>query len=203
MNLKYNSIIAFVAGLILIIWPEIIKEYIVLIIGGLILSVGVASLIYYFIEKEKGNVSNILLLNAAVDSLFGLILLIFPKFFAGLVMFLFGIVLLLFGISRLVKLIQAAKVLDLHWGLYLVPSLTTLAGVLLFFYPNRTGNLLFIIFGIILLAYSISDFVSMYIINKKTKEANALKESVNNFETEEEEKHLRGESNPNRENRNL
>lgn len=203
MNLKYNSIIAFVAGLILIIWPEIIKEYIVLIIGGLILSVGVASLIYYFIEKEKGNVSNILLLNAAVDSLFGLILLIFPKFFAGLVMFLFGIVLLLFGISRLIKLIQASKVLDLHWGLYLVPSLTTLAGVLLFFYPNRTGNLLFIIFGIILLAYSISDFVSMYIINKKTKEANALKESVNNIETEGEEKHLRGESNPNRENRNL
>ena len=203
MNLKYNSIIAFVAGLILIIWPEIMKEYIVLIIGGLILSVGVASLIYYFIEKEKGNVSNILLLNAAVDSLFGLILLIFPKFFAGLVMFLFGIVLLLFGISRLVKLIQASKVLDLHWGLYLVPSLTTLAGVLLFFYPNRTGNLLFIIFGIILLAYSISDFVSMYIINKKTKEANALKESVNNIETEGEEKHLRGESNPNRENRNL
>lgn len=203
MNLKYNSIIAFVAGLILIIWPEIIKEYIVLIIGGLILSVGVASLIYYFIEKEKGNVSNILLLNAAVDNLFGLILLIFPKFFAGLVMFLFGIVLLLFGISRLVKLIQASKVLDLHWGLYLVPSLTTLAGVLLFFYPNRTGNLLFIIFGIILLAYSISDFVSMYIINKKTKEANALKESVNNIETEGEEKHLRGESNPNRENRNL
>lgn len=203
MNLKYNSIIAFVAGLILIIWPEIIKEYIVLIIGGLILSVGVASLIYYFIEKEKGNVSNILLLNVAVDSLFGLILLIFPKFFAGLVMFLFGIVLLLFGISRLVKLIQASKVLDLHWGLYLVPSLTTLAGVLLFFYPNRTGNLLFIIFGIILLAYSISDFVSMYIINKKTKEANALKESVNNIETEGEEKHLRGESNPNRENRNL
>ena len=203
MNLKYNSIIAFVAGLILIIWPEIIKEYIVLIIGGLILSVGVASLIYYFIEKEKGNVSNILLLNAAVDSLFGLILLIFPKFFAGLVMFLFGIVLLLFGISRLVKLIQASKVLDLHWGLYLVPSLTTLAGVLLFFYPNRTGNLLFIIFGIILLAYSISDFVSMYIINKKTKEANALKESVNDIETEGEEKHLRGESNPNRENRNL
>ncbi len=203
MNLKYNSIIAFVAGLILIIWPEIIKEYIVLIIGGLILSVGVASLIYYFIEKEKGNVSNILLLNAAVDSLFGLILLIFPKFFAGLVMFLFGIVLLLFGISRLVKLIQASKVLDLHWGLYLVPSLTTLAGVLLFFYPNRTGNLLFIIFGIILLAYSISDFVSIYIINKKTKEANALKESVNNIETEGEEKHLRGESNPNRENRNL
>lgn len=174
-----------------------------MIIGGLILSVGVASLIYYFIEKEKGNVSNILLLNAAVDSLFGLILLIFPKFFAGLVMFLFGIVLLLFGISRLVKLIQASKVLDLHWGLYLVPSLTTLAGVLLFFYPNRTGNLLFIIFGIILLAYSISDFVSMYIINKKTKEANALKESVNNIETEGEEKHLRGESNPNRENRNL
>ena len=203
MNLKYNSIIAFVAGLILIIWPEIIKEYIVLIIGGLILSVGVASLIYYFIEKEKGNVSNILLLNAAVDSLFGLILLIFPKFFAGLVMFLFGIVLLLFGISRLVKLIQASKVLDLHWGLYLVPSLTTLAGVLLFFYPNRTGNLLFIIFGIILLAYSISDFVSMYIINKKTKEANALKESVNNIETEGEEKHLRGESNPNQKNRNL
>ena len=203
MNLKYNSIIAFIVGLILIIWPEIIKQYIVLIIGGLILSVGIASLIYYFIEKEKGNISNILLINAAVSGMFGLVLLVFPNFFAGLVMFIFGIVLTFLGISRLSKLIQAAKVVQLHWGMYIVPSLTTLAGILLFFYPNRSGNLLFIIFGIILLAYSISDFVSMYMIQKRIKEANALKESVNNIETEEEDKHLRGESNPNRENRNL
>ena len=203
MNLKYNSIIAFIVGLTLIIWPEIIKQYIVLIIGGLILSVGIASLIYYFIEKEKGNISNILLINAAVSGLFGLVLLVFPNFFAGLVMFIFGIVLTFLGISRLSKLIQAAKVVQLHWGMYIVPSLTTLAGILLFFYPDRSGNLLFIIFGIILLAYSISDFVSMYMIQKRIKEANALKESVNNIETEEEDKHLRGESNPNRENRNL
>lgn len=203
MNLKYNSIIAFIVGLILIIWPEIIKQYIVLIIGGLILSVGIASLIYYFTEKEKGNISNILLINAAVSGLFGLVLLVFPNFFAGLVMFIFGIVLTFLGISRLSKLIQAAKVVQLHWGMYIVPSLTTLAGILLFFYPDRSGNLLFIIFGIILLAYSISDFVSMYMIQKRIKEANALKESVNNIETEEEDKHLRGESNPNRENRNL
>ena len=203
MNLKYNSIIAFIVGLILIIWPEIIKQYIVLIIGGLILSVGIASLIYYFIEKEKGNISNILLINAAVSGLFGLVLLVFPNFFAGLVMFIFGIILTFLGISRLSKLIQAAKVVQLHWGMYFVPSLTTLAGILLFFYPDRSGNLLFIIFGIILLAYSISDFVSMYMIQKRIKEANALKESVNNIETEEEDKHLRGESNPNRENRNL
>ncbi len=203
MNLKYNSIIAFIVGLILIIWPEIIKQYIVLIIGGLILSLGIASLIYYFIEKEKGNISNILLINAAVSGLFGLVLLVFPNFFAGLVMFIFGIVLTFLGISRLSKLIQAAKVVQLHWGMYIIPSLTTLAGILLFFYPNRSGNLLFIIFGIILLAYSISDFVSMYMIQKRIKEANALKESVNNIETEEEDKHLRGESNPNRENRNL
>ena len=174
MNLKYNSIIAFIVGLTLIIWPEIIKQYIVLIIGGLILSVGIASLIYYFIEKEKGNISNILLINAAVSGLFGLVLLVFPNFFAGLVMFIFGIVLTFLGISRLSKLIQAAKVVQLHWGMYIVPSLTTLAGILLFFYPNRSGNLLFIIFGIILLAYSISDFVSMYMIQKRIKEANAL-----------------------------
>ena len=203
MNLKYNSIIAFIVGLILIIWPEIIKQYIVLIIGGLILSVGIASLIYYFIEKEKGNISNILLINAAVSGLFGLVLLVFPNFFAGLVMFIFGIILTILGISRLSKLIQDEKVVQLHWGMYFVPSLTTLAGILLFFYPDRSGNLLFIIFGIILLAYSISDFVSMYMIQKRIKEANALKESVNNIETEEEDKHLRGESNPNRENRNL
>ncbi|MBR2947023.1 MAG: DUF308 domain-containing protein [Bacteroidales bacterium] len=180
MNSKFNSIIALIAGLALLIWPSLIKEYIVLIIGALILSIGIASLIYYFIKKEKGEINNILLLNAAVDSLFGLVLLVFPKFFAGLVMFIFGIVLLSIGISELVKLIKASKVLNLHWGMYIVPALTTLGGILLFFFPDISGNMLFIIFGIILLTYAVSDFVSMYIIRKKTKEKGELENLEDN-----------------------
>ena len=202
MNSKYTSFISLIVGLVLVIWPDVVKEYIVLIIGGLILSVGVASLIFYHIEKEKGNINKILLANTMVDTLFGLVLLIFPGFFAGLVMFLFGIVLLVFGMNKLVKLAKVSQQIPLHWGLYVIPAITTLAGILLFFYPDRSGNWLFIIFGIILLAYSISDFASAYAIHTKTKKVNGLRELDNNIETEENE-HLRGESNPNRENRNL
>lgn len=182
MNSKFTSIITFIIGLVLIIWPSLVKEYIVLIIGALILSVGIASLIYYLMEKKKGNINNILMINTVVDCLFGIVLLVFPNFFAGLVMFIFGIILLYFGISEIVKLVRVSKSIQLHWGLYLVPVLTTLGGVLLFFYPNRSGNWLFIIFGIILLAYSISDIISSRMISCKRKEMDNLKELEENSE---------------------
>ena len=87
MNSKFTSIITFIIGLVLIIWPSLVKEYIVLIIGALILSVGIASLIYYLMEKKKGNINNILMINTVVDCLFGIVLLVFPNFFAGLVIY--------------------------------------------------------------------------------------------------------------------
>ena len=70
MNSKFTSIITFIIGLVLIIWPSLVKEYIVLIIGALILSVGIASLIYYLMEKKKGNIKKY---NKAKDKRNGII----------------------------------------------------------------------------------------------------------------------------------
>lgn len=164
-----KSIVALVGGLILVIWPEIIKKYIIFILGACILAVGIISLIMSYAGKWKNEKVPLLLLNSIVDMAFGLVLLIFPTFFSKLLMFVFGITLLVFGLGEIINLIRSSKIVKIPWGLYVGPSITTILGVILFFYPNKSGNWLFIMFGITLLIYAISEFISTFMVRKKIK----------------------------------
>ena len=165
-----RAIIALAGGLILVIWPEAVKNSIMIILGGLILAVGLVSLILSYTGKWKKEKVPLLLLNSIVDIAFGLVLIIFPKFFTGLIMFVFGLVLLIFGLGDIVNLVRTSRVAPIPWTVFIGPSLTVIIGVLMFFFPGKAGNWLFILFGAGLLLYSVSEFASTYIIRKRMKE---------------------------------
>ena len=184
-----RAIVALLGGLVLVIWPEAVKNSIMIILGSLILAVGLVSLIMSYTGKWKKEKVPLLLLNSIVDIAFGLVLIIFPKFFTGLIMFVFGLILLIFGLSEVVNLFRTARVVRVPWPLYIGPVLTLILGVVMFFFPGESGNVLFILFGSTLLLYSVSEFASTYAIRKEMK----------NINTDGN----RGESNPNQENRNL
>ena len=76
-----RAIIALAGGLILVIWPEAVKNSIMIILGALILAVGLVSLIMSYTGKWKKEKVPLLLLNSIVDIAFGLVLIIFPDFF--------------------------------------------------------------------------------------------------------------------------
>ena len=183
-----RAIVALLGGLVLVIWPEAVKNSIMIILGSLILAVGLVSLIMSYTGKWKKEKVPLLLLNSIVDIAFGLVLIIFPKFFTGLIMFVFGLILLIFGLSEVVNLFRTARVVRVPWPLYIGPVLTLILGVVMFFFPGESGNVLFILFGSTLLLYSVSEFASTYAIRKEMKNINT---------------DGRGESNPNQENRNL
>lgn len=175
-----KSIVALLVGLVLVIWPGFIKQYIIIILGALILAIGVTAIILSYTGKWKHEKVPLLLLNSIVDIAFGLVLLIFPNFFAKLLMFVFGIILLVFGLGELINLARTQKLIHIQWWLYIGPAITTILGIVLFFFPNQSGNLLFIIFGITTLVYAVSEFISTYIIRSKMKEyeENEKKEKV-------------------------
>ncbi len=164
-----RAIIALLGGLVLVIWPESVKNSIMIVLGALILTTGVVSLILSYTGKWKKEKVPLLLLNSIVDIAFGLVLIIFPKFFTGLIMFVFGLVLLIFGLGEIVNLFRSAKVVRVPWPLYVGPVITLALGIVMFFFPDRSGNAVFVIFGATLLLYSVSEFASTYTIRREMK----------------------------------
>lgn len=164
-----RAIIALVGGLILVIWPETVKNSIMIILGSLILAVGIVSIVLSYTGKWRKEKVPLLLLNSIVDIAFGLVLIIFPKFFTGLIMFVFGLILLIFGLGEIINLFHTAKAVRVPWPLYIGPAVTLILGVAMFFFPDKSGNALFVIFGATLLLYSISEFASTYTIRKEMK----------------------------------
>lgn len=140
-----------------------------IILGSLILAVGIVSIVLSYTGKWRKEKVPLLLLNSIVDIAFGLVLIIFPKFFTGLIMFVFGLILLIFGLGEIINLFRTAKAVRVPWPLYIGPAVTLILGVAMFFFPDKSGNALFVIFGATLLLYSISEFASTYTIRKEMK----------------------------------
>ena len=164
-----RALIALVGGRILVIWPAAVKNSIMIILGALILAVGLVSLIMSYTGKWKKEKVPLLLLNSIVDIAFGLVLIIFPKFFTGLIMFVFGLVLLVFGLGEIINLFRTAKAVRVPWPLYIGPAVTLILGIVMFFFPEQSGNTLFVLFGATLLLYSVSEFASTYTIRRAMK----------------------------------
>lgn len=164
-----RALIALLAGLVLVIWPEFIKTHIVIILGILILAIGVFTLVVYQLRRDKAERSFVLVFNSAVTMLFGLVLLIFPNFFAKLLVFVFGLCLLVAGVGDLVFLLGIRKRVSIPKWCFLGPTITSVLGVVMFFFPNAGGNLLFILFGITLLIYSVGVGLATFVVRKRTR----------------------------------
>ncbi|HIZ85649.1 MAG TPA: DUF308 domain-containing protein [Candidatus Coprenecus stercoravium] len=165
-----RAIVALIGGLLLVIWPEEIKNYCMYILGALILTIGIVNMVLSYTGKWKREKVPLLTLNSIVDIAFGLLLLIFPSFFINFIMFVFGLILLIFGLGDVVNLIRTSRIMRLPWTLYIGPAAVLILGVLMFFYPDKAGNWLFILFGAGLLLYSVSEFLSTYTIRRKMKD---------------------------------
>ena len=165
-----RAILALIGGLILIIWPEQVKNYSMYILGVLILVIGIVNIILAYTGKWKKEKLPLLMLNSIVDIAFGIVLLVFPSFFINFIMFVFGLILLIFGLGDIVYLVRTGKLVQIPLSVYIGPVITVIIGVILFCFPNKAGIWLFILFGIGLVLYAISEFYSTYTVRSRMKE---------------------------------
>lgn len=188
-----RAIVAALVGLVLVIWPDTAVKSIVIVIGSVLLLLGAVTMIFSKRPEEDRNRS-ILSINGAVSLIFGLVLVVFPAFFVGIIMFLFGAILLIIGISEVAALLSARNETNAPLSLVGGPIITTLCGVVIFFNPFSTMEWLFVFFGISLLVYSLTEFISTKKLRKIYKDMADTKASTGNliqdveYEEVEEEK---------------
>ena len=73
------------------------------------------------------------------------------------------------GLGEIINLFRTAKAVHVPWPLYIGPAVTLILGIVMFFFPEQSGNTLFVLFGATLLLYSVSEFASTYTIRRAMK----------------------------------
>lgn len=75
-----------------------------------------------------------------VTVILGLWMLVAPTFFVGLVAYLFATALLVYGVYQIVTVAYFCRPVIMPWYYYVVPSITVVAGIVIFVTPVRTMN---------------------------------------------------------------
>ena len=153
---------ALIVGLILIIWPGVAVNYLVITVGVLFLIPGIIALIGYIGSKPRKNEDVRFPIEGIGSILFGLWLIVSPNFFANVLMYVLGFILMLAGIWQLASLNIARKQIKVPGGFFIVPTLILLMGVIVIFFPADVRNTSFMLIGITCLVYSINELINYY-----------------------------------------
>ena len=155
MNYSLVRIVcALIIGLVLVLWPDVAVQYLVITLGVLFLIPGLISLISYFGSKPEEGVSRRFPIEGTGSLLFGLWLIIMPAFFAD--------VLILGGVQQIASLSMARRWTIVPGAFYVVPSLILLAGIVALFNPTGARNTAFMIIGISSLVYAVSELINWF-----------------------------------------
>lgn len=181
MNIVNNSILrsilAVILGVLLIMWPEIAITYLVIAVGIFFIIPGLYSIVtYIFRDKEMNAYSSFFPVIGAGSLLFGIWLVAMPNFFVGIFMYILGALLILAGIQQISMLVKVRKWSKVPFGYYIMPLIILIIGVMILFYPFQAATNTFIIFGVAILIYGISELVNWYKFRRKI--SNSIKSDI-------------------------
>lgn len=153
-----RSIFALVLGVLLVVWPEVAINYLVITIGVLFLIPGLVTLIGYFSRNRKADEETRIFPVAGVGSLlFGFWLMIMPSFFVNILMYILGFILVLGGIQQIASLVSAKKRTYVPVGFYVIPVLLLVAGIVVLVNPFSVASAAFMMLGICSIVYGLSE----------------------------------------------
>lgn len=151
---------ALIVGLVLVMWPNLASDYLIITIGVLFMLPGLIGLVGYFTRK-KGTERRFPI-EALGSLLFGLWLVVMPDFFSKLLMYLLGAILMLGGIQQIYSIYIARRWTTVPFGFYILPSLIALSGLLILFNPLEARDTAFLIIGIACVVYAVSELINWF-----------------------------------------
>lgn len=160
-------IVAIIIGLVLVIWPDMAGDYLVITIGVLFMIPGIIGLVKYFTVNNKAGISKSFPLEFVGSLLFGLWLVIMPGFFADILMILLGVILVVAGIQQVYSLIVTRRWMAVPGGFFIVPTLILIMGVVILFDPTTARHTAFIIIGITCLVYAAAELVNWFMFTRR------------------------------------
>lgn len=164
----YRAIVSLVLGIILVIWPDVALQYIIMFVGIMFLITGLVAFIVSNRNHEEHRKS--LVPFSGIGSMaFGVLLLAFPAFFTTIFMFILAFILVLAAVGQFVTIATAKKFGYVSPLSYLYATLILIAGIVVLFNPFTTAESVFILFGITAIFYGITDLLNQWTIHKIRK----------------------------------
>ena len=156
-----RALAAIAIGLVMVCSTEATTN-VVKIIAAFLFAAGLVSFAYGLAHKKEG-VLNLMVINAGVDIVIGILLFIFPGAIANIIVTLIGIVIFIFGLIQIFALAGTASLLGS--GIF---SFILSAAILIF--NPFTERVMSILAGIFLICYGVNDLISTYRVSKAQKE---------------------------------
>ncbi len=172
-NTALRAVISILAGIILLLLPELTLQYIIAVIGAMLLILGVASLIAYFRTSKDSKEPVLIPFGGIICSVLGLIMLITPETFVNIFMILLGVILLIGAIGQLMI---ASNYYRYAPGtsplIFLYPLLILICSIIIMINPFASAAGLLMFFGISIILYGIIDLISYFKLRKLLKNNN-------------------------------
>lgn len=169
-ELVLRSILMIVAGITLLIYPEMTTNTIAYIIAVAFIVLGIINIVGYFRGEKSGSKSY------KYGLVIGVLLIVFAALLSKLLISLIPVVLgIIVLISGLLKLQQAVELLQAKldgWKpIMIFAAINIIVGCLAIFNPFKTANFLLRIVGAGLLFGGITDLISSGYVSSKLKKA--------------------------------
>lgn len=164
-----RALTALAIGIVMVVSKANALNIAVQIIAAFLLASGLVSLIVGMINKQNGTLP-LMAVNTVVDILIGLVLFMFPGFFANVLVFFIALALLGFALFQLVALVSANRVTNVGLGAFALPVLVLIGGVFLLFRPSFLGSALGTVAGVMLIIYGVSELLSSWKMRKAIDE---------------------------------
>ena len=159
MNHSIVRCICFIlVGVLLVAWPEIVVDYLVIAVGVMFLIPGLYTVVTYLTKGRKIGMSFPLV--SVGSALFGLSLIVIPSFYVSILMYVLGAVLVFAGISQLVNLSSARKWTSVPGGYFAIPALILVSGLVVLLNPFAAASVPFLILGASSIVYGVSELVN-------------------------------------------
>lgn len=169
---KYGSVVRSIAalalGLLMVFNPENSLALVVKIFACFLIASGIISAVIGLKQSIQGT-KNMMMLNAVIDVLIGVVLYFTAGFICNFILYLIGFILLAVGVMQIIVLISATSFVGMGVFAFLLPALAAIGGGLLLFnpFPQKVMGL---IAGIALVIYGASELLAAFKMRKAMEE---------------------------------
>ncbi|MGP1435929.1 MAG: HdeD family acid-resistance protein [Phocaeicola sp.] len=164
-----RCVCALAVGILLILFPNEISIYLIILIGALFFIPGMFTIFSYYINRQKQGLP--FPLSGIGSALFGLWLMVMPGFFANILMYVLGAVLVLAGIHQISRLVAIKNLTKVSGAYYFFSILILFAGVLVLANPFTARTVPIIILGMSAIIYAITDIIRIIRFRKFIEQA--------------------------------
>lgn len=169
------GVVALVLGLMIAFNSNQAVEFVIRLLGVMLLVMGGVEMISFLVNKEKQELKwGFSSFGAIMAIIFGFVLILKPDVLTTVVMFVMGAVIAMLGVWQIITLSKFKKLGAKFTGsFYIYPIVLTLAGLGMLFFPKESVSVFVIIAGLLIASFGVAEILLAIMIKCPKIEQNA------------------------------